>query len=176
MRTLFHHFLKRKIKYFSSTHEENFYIILSKYFQHDEPKNISSLWNCIYYTQHGKLSSLIYHWSKVRDDSISLFLVMIPTCTDMTHFQKYIKLHISLVSDINTVLTCHTQSCPASVQNIPQTVWFTFLVLKFGQWPRRWQGSWVAHFVAKGHTWAGQPKEQYTELTAGKHVKEWIHG
>jgi len=42
-KTFFHHFLKTKIKYFSSIQEENFYIILSKYFQHDEPKNISSL-------------------------------------------------------------------------------------------------------------------------------------
>lgn len=136
----FHHFLKTKIKYFSSIHKENFYIIFSKYFQHDEPKNISSLWNCIYYTQHGKLSSLIYHLSKGRGEHF-----LIPgdnsTCTDIPHFQKYIKQHISLVSDIHVVLTCRTQSRPVSVQNIRQTVWFTFLVLKFGQWPRRWQGS-----------------------------------
>jgi hypothetical protein len=45
LKTLFYHNLKTKIKYFFSTHEENFYIILSKHFQHDELKNISSLIN-----------------------------------------------------------------------------------------------------------------------------------
>jgi hypothetical protein len=42
------------------------------------------------------------------------------------------------------------------------------VVLKSGQWPMRSQESWAAHFVATGHTWAGQPNKQYIRITKGK--------